>query len=53
MDSYRIEIKEIYQEEKRKDYIIEPLIKSDDGEKAVRYLTCNSHGPVKLCDKKG
>ena len=53
MDSYRIDIKEIYQEEKRKDFIIDPLIKSDNGEKSVKYLTCKSHGPVKLCEKKG
>jgi hypothetical protein len=51
-DSYRIEIKEIYHDNKRNDYQIEPVIKSEDEEKEVAYVSCKHFGPAKLCEKK-
>ncbi len=51
-DAYRIEIKETYHNERKNEYQIEPVIKSDDEEKSVSFVSCKHYGPLKLCEKK-
>ena len=51
-DAYKVEMKETYQKDKKREYQIDPTISSKDGEETVEFVSCKKYGPIILCEKK-